>query len=103
MVLIDDFSTSTADSFAAMMQDSGNAFIYGMRSNGAGGNNTSFDAGVYSEAIVGMTLALQSRPNYVAVGWLPHDALYRKRRRPAARRQGLYDEGESPRRRPDVS
>lgn len=71
MVLIDDFSTSTADSFAAMMQDSGNAFIYGMRSNGAGGNNTSFDAGVYSEAIVGMTLALQSRPNYIAVDGFP--------------------------------
>jgi C-terminal processing protease CtpA/Prc len=71
MVLIDDFSTSTADSFAAMMQDSGNAFIYGMRSNGAGGNNTSYDAGVYSEALVGMTLALQVRPSWIAVDGFP--------------------------------
>ncbi|MBL0159401.1 MAG: hypothetical protein IPP47_20185 [Bryobacterales bacterium] len=71
MVLIDDFSTSTADSVAAMMQDSDNAFIYGMRSNGAGGNNISIDSGVYSEAYVGMTLALQSRPSYVTVDGFP--------------------------------
>jgi len=32
MVLIDDFSTSTADSLAGMMQDSGRALLYGMRS-----------------------------------------------------------------------
>lgn len=61
MVIIDDFSTSTADSFAGMMQDSGRALLYGMRTNGAGGNNTSFDAGNYSESFVGMTLALQVR------------------------------------------
>jgi len=65
MVLIDDFSTSTADSFAAMMQDSGRAVLYGMRSNGAGGNNTSYYAGNYTEAIVGMTLALQVRKEAV--------------------------------------
>jgi hypothetical protein len=71
MVLIDDFSTSSADSFAAMMQDSGNAFIYGMRSNGAGGNNVSTPAGSFTEATVGMTLALQVRPNYVAFDGFP--------------------------------
>ncbi len=71
MVLIDDFSTSTADSFAGMMQDSGRAMLYGMRSNGAGGNNTSFDAGNYSESFVGMTLALQVRKDVRTVDGFP--------------------------------
>ncbi len=66
IVLIDEFSTSTADSFAAMMQESGRAVLYGWRTNGAGGNNTSFDAGVYSESLTGMTLALQTR---ATLGW----------------------------------
>jgi hypothetical protein len=71
MVMIDDFSTSTADSFAGMMQDSGRALLYGMRSNGAGGNNTSYDAGNYSESFVGMTLALQSRKQPIQVDGFP--------------------------------
>ncbi len=61
MVITDEFSTSTADSFAGMMQESGRALMYGWRTNGAGGNNTTFDTGVYSEATTGMTLALQTR------------------------------------------
>jgi C-terminal processing protease CtpA/Prc len=64
MLIIDEFSTSTADSFAAMMQDNRRAVLFGMRTNGAGGNNTAFDAGAYSETYVGMTLALQVRPNW---------------------------------------
>jgi hypothetical protein len=61
MMLIDEFTTSTADSVAAMFQDSGRGILMGMRTNGAGGNNTSFSAGTYSEGIAGMTLAIQSR------------------------------------------
>lgn len=72
MVIIDDFSTSTADSFAGMMQDSGRALLYGMRSNGAGGNNTAFDAGNYSESFVGMTLALQSRKEATTTDGFPN-------------------------------
>lgn len=71
IVLIDDFSTSTADSVAAMLQDSGRALLYGIRTNGAGGNNTTFDAGVFSESFVGMTLALQSRKEYVVAEGFP--------------------------------
>ena len=71
MVLIDDFSTSTADSLAGMMQDSGRALLYGMRSNGAGGNNTSFDAGTYSESLAGMTLALQVRKDFMSFDGFP--------------------------------
>jgi hypothetical protein len=68
MLLIDEYSTSTADSFAAMLQDANRAVTFGYRTNGAGGNNTTFDAGVYSEGITGMTLALQTRKDY---RWAP--------------------------------
>jgi len=71
IVLIDDFSTSTADSVAAMLQDSGRALLYGTRTNGAGGNNISFDAGAYSEGVAGMTIALQSRKGYIVAEGFP--------------------------------
>jgi hypothetical protein len=61
MMLIDEFSTSTADSVPGMIRDANRAVLYGMRTNGAGGNNTTFDAGSYSEGFAGMTLALQTR------------------------------------------
>jgi C-terminal processing protease CtpA/Prc len=60
MMLIDEFSTSTADSVPGMFRDANRGVLYGMRTNGAGGNNTGFNAGVYSEGFVGMTLALQA-------------------------------------------
>lgn len=66
VMLIDEFSTSTADSVPSMIQDANRGLLYGMRTNGAGGNNTSFDAGPYSEGITGMTLALQVRSSYVS-------------------------------------
>jgi hypothetical protein len=66
MMLIDEFSTSTADSVPGMIKDANRAVMYGMRSDGAGGNNTSFDTGSYSEGVTGMTLALQTRQGPVA-------------------------------------
>ena len=65
-MLIDEFSTSTADSVPSMIQDARRGLLYGKRTNGAGGNNTSFDAGPYSEGVTGMTLALQVRSNAIA-------------------------------------
>ena len=61
LFLIDEFSISTADSVAGMIQDAGRALLYGMRTNGAGGNNTSYDAGPFSQGITGMTIGLQVR------------------------------------------
>jgi hypothetical protein len=61
MMLIDEFSTSTADSVPGMIRDANRAVLYGIRTDGAGGNNTTFDAGSYSEGFAGMTLALQTR------------------------------------------
>ncbi len=65
VMLIDEFSTSTADSVPGMLQDAHRGVLFGMRTNGAGGNNTIYDSGSYSEGTAGMTLALQVRDNYV--------------------------------------
>src|SRR5260370_16807202 len=51
MLLIDEFTLSTADSVASMIQDAGRGVLYGMRTNGAGGNNTTYDAGPFSEGL----------------------------------------------------
>ena len=61
MLLTDEFSVSTADSVAGMIQDAGRGILYGMRTDGAGGNNTSYDAGPYSQGVTGMTIGLQVR------------------------------------------
>ncbi len=61
MVLTDDFSTSAADLFSAIMQDSGRALLYGMRTNGAGGATTGFDAGIFSESFSSVTISLVNR------------------------------------------
>ncbi len=75
VMLIDEFSTSTADSVPSMLQDARRGVLYGMRTNGAGGNNTSFDAGPYSEGFTGMTLALQVRANYFGTSDYPATAI----------------------------
>jgi hypothetical protein len=75
MMLIDEFSTSTADSVPGMIRDANRAVLYGMRTDGAGGNNTTFDAGSYSEGTAGMTLALQVRKEKHLNGDYPYTDL----------------------------
>jgi hypothetical protein len=75
MMLIDEFSTSTADSVPGMIRDANRAVLYGMRTDGAGGNNTTFDAGAYSEGYAGMTLALQTRKEKHLNGNYPYTDL----------------------------
>jgi Periplasmic protease len=76
MLLIDEFTLSTADSVASMIQDAGRGVLYGMRTNGAGGNNTSYDAGPFSEGLTGMTIGIQTRkgpvstPDYPATRYI---------------------------------
>jgi hypothetical protein len=72
MMLIDEFSTSTADSVPGMFQDANRGPLFGWRTMGAGGNNTTFDAGSYAEGTAGMTLALQTRKSDVGVVGYPH-------------------------------
>jgi C-terminal processing protease CtpA/Prc len=74
MLLIDEFSLSTADSVASMIQDAGRGLLYGIRTNGAGGTNTSYDAGPFSEGFTGMTLGLQVRKGPVATPDYPTTA-----------------------------
>lgn len=66
MLLVDEFSLSTADSVANMIQSSYRGLLYGMRTNGAGGNNTTYDAGPFSEGTAGMTIGIQTRKLPVA-------------------------------------
>lgn len=66
MLIVDEFSTSTADSVAAMLQDARRAILFGMHTNGAGGTNTSLAAGAYSEGTAGMTVGLMTRAAPVA-------------------------------------
>jgi hypothetical protein len=75
MMMIDEFSTSTADSVPAMFQDAGRGPLFGWRSNGAGGNNTTFSSGAFSEGFEGMTLALQVRPKIVSTPEYPPSRL----------------------------
>ena len=75
MLLVDEFTTSAADSVASVLDDSGRAVLYGMRTNGAGGNNISLDTGSYSEGSTGMTLALQTRGNGVVRDGYPYTNL----------------------------
>jgi hypothetical protein len=75
MMLIDEFSTSTADSVPGMFRDANRGVLYGMRTDGAGGNNTTYDAGSYSEGFAGMTLALQTRKEKHLNGDYPYTDL----------------------------
>ncbi len=61
MVLVDEFSTSAADAFPAVMQDNQRGPLFGWRTNGAGGTTGSFRAGVYSEFSASHTIAMHHR------------------------------------------
>ena len=71
MLLIDAFTISTADSVANMIQSSSRGLLYGMRTNGAGGNNTTYNAGPFSEGTAGMTIGIQTRPRPFAIDGYP--------------------------------
>ncbi len=71
IVLMDEFSVSTADLFPAVLQDAGRAKIVGYRSGGLGGTNGGFYSGVYSETNAGVTFGLMVRPKSVAADGFP--------------------------------
>jgi hypothetical protein len=50
ITLVDEFSSSAADIFPAMMQDNGRGLIVGTRTSGAGGSVSAWPVGFYSEA-----------------------------------------------------
>lgn len=61
VMLVDELSTSTADSVPAMLQDAGRGILFGLRTNGAGGTNSSDYTGAYSEGFAGFTLGIMVR------------------------------------------
>jgi len=73
IVLIDEFSSSAAEIFAAVMQDNRRALLVGSRTTGAGGTTSlsGFDAGVYSESGTSMTLSLLTRRDPVSIPGFP--------------------------------
>ena len=71
VMMIDEFSTSTGDSVPSMLQENQRGVLYGMRSNGAGGNNITIDAGPYSEAFIGMTIGVQVKHTPLALDGYP--------------------------------
>ncbi len=71
IVLIDEFSVSTADLFPALIQDSRRGPLVGMRTAGGGGTNGSFPGTTYSEGTAGVTFGLMVRPLPVATTEFP--------------------------------
>ena len=61
LVLIDEFTTSSGDMLAAILQDNHRGTLLGMRTNGAGGNNIQFDCTTYTEAVCSITEGLMNR------------------------------------------
>jgi hypothetical protein len=71
MVLTDEFSSSGADYFPAVMQDNKAATIFGFRTAGLGGTNASYNAGAYSEGVVGMLRGFMVRSTTVSAPGYP--------------------------------
>jgi len=75
IMLIDEFSVSTADSVPAMFQDAARGPLVGWRTNGMGGSNSlnssRWQVGACSEGDTGMTIALVNCPNEVQVDGYP--------------------------------
>jgi hypothetical protein len=61
LVLVDEFTTSSGDMLAAILQDSHRGPLLGMRTNGAGGNNILFDCTTFTEAFCSITVGLMNR------------------------------------------
>lgn len=72
VVMIDEFSSSAAETFAVMMQDSGRARLIGTRTTGAGGSvGGPLPVGWYSETLATVTQSLVVRPKEIATGDYP--------------------------------
>jgi len=71
LVLIDEFSTSSADAFPAVLQDAGRASFFGMATAGGGGLSSEFPVGFYAEGYVALSFSLGTRAETVSVTGLP--------------------------------
>jgi hypothetical protein len=71
IVLIDEFSTSSADVFPAIIQDAGRALLVGRATAGGGGLSTEKTLGLYSETMASLSITLGVRPTEQHVPGLP--------------------------------
>lgn len=71
LVLVDEMSASSADIFAAMVQDNQVGPLFGSRTMGAGGSPEQDFAGVYSEGTTTLTRSLVVRPRPVTTPEFP--------------------------------
>jgi C-terminal processing protease CtpA/Prc len=71
MLLVDDFSASAAEVFAATFQDNNRGKVFGWRTMGAGGGVGSANAGTYTEGDVSITVTAGVRPSPVKTGDFP--------------------------------
>jgi C-terminal processing protease CtpA/Prc len=61
LVLVDEFTTSSGDMLAAILQDNHRGPLVGMRTNGAGGNNAQFSCTTFTEGVCSITIGLMNR------------------------------------------
>jgi peptidase S41-like protein len=61
LLLVDEFTTSSGDMLAAIIQDNHRGPLLGWRTNGAGGNNVQFDCTTFTESICSIVVGLMNR------------------------------------------
>lgn len=71
LVLIDEFSASSADVFPATLHDAGNALLFGRATAGGGGIPVLRSTGAYGEAAVSLSSTLGVRPKSAQAPGLP--------------------------------
>lgn len=71
IVLIDEFSTSSADVFPSVIQDAGRALMFGKQTAGGGGLSYNPDSGFFTEGSVALSISLGTRGKIVSLPGLP--------------------------------
>lgn len=71
LVLTDEFTISAGEAFTMMLQDPGRAKVFGMRTDGGGGNPGTYDATTYSEGQTRVTRTFVTRANPVVTPDFP--------------------------------
>lgn len=74
IVLIDEFSTSSADVFPSIIQDANRALMVGQATAGGGGLSMQSTLGLYSETAASMSITLGVRPTARQAPGLPESA-----------------------------
>jgi Peptidase family S41/PDZ domain len=71
MLLVDEFSSSAAEVFAAVLQDASRGPLFGFRTNGAGGSVVTTFGGPYTDSIVRVTITMLNRKSEIVADGFP--------------------------------